>query len=304
MPYAANFIVEQAVDCTTIKVTDTSTNPSSETILDRKIYLQKADGSYLAPTSQQVWVDGTQSGFHFKVRSLPPVSTLIQVRVVDPVNGTIDFDYTMTSGDTSFATLAANIAAAIQSAPYSYDAIYDADSDFVEVKAPVWYGASINYSGSGTGAGYVTIVNVTTLNKTNFSGGVNGYASTVSGLNYYDFSPFLFPSNYINIPIAADYALSVQFVAVPSVVVAGSVYTKTQKVTLLCNLKTFRLGIISQLQGTPNTINDTNFKDSLFGLNTEINDAEIALTDGSDIAGSQASIDRGYYYINNQAKLF
>ena len=50
MPYTANISVVQSADCSTITITDISTNPSSEVITERRLYLQKADGSYISPS--------------------------------------------------------------------------------------------------------------------------------------------------------------------------------------------------------------------------------------------------------------
>ena len=55
MPYNANFSVTQSIDCATITITDTSSNPSGEVLTSRKLYLQKADGTYIAPSGQDYY---------------------------------------------------------------------------------------------------------------------------------------------------------------------------------------------------------------------------------------------------------
>lgn len=169
MPYAANISVVQSADCSTITVTDISTNPSSEVISSRRLYLQKADGSYISP----------------------------------------------------------------------------------------------------------------------------------SGIDYYTFV-----SNSLIIPLPQDFALDIVFQAIPAVVTTGSVYIKEVMQAFVCNLQQFQLGKIKTLSATPAVINNQNFESSLYGLNTEINNALLAVSEGLDIQSSQAAIDRGIAFITNQNNFF
>lgn len=169
MPYTANISVVQSLDCTTITVTDTSTNPSSEVITERRLYLQKADGTYIAP----------------------------------------------------------------------------------------------------------------------------------SGSTYY-----VFTTSSLTIDLPQDYALDIVFQAIPAVVTSGSIYIKEVLQGFVCNLQTFLLGKIKTLAATPKTINNQNYQDSLYVLNTEINNSLNAISLGNDISSSQAAIDRGYYFVHNQSNFF
>jgi hypothetical protein len=169
MPYNANFSVTQSIDCATITITDTSSNPSGEALTSRKLYLQKADGTYIAP----------------------------------------------------------------------------------------------------------------------------------SGQDYYTFV-----SSSLTIPLPQDFALDIVFQAIPAVVTSGSVYIKEIMQALVCNLKQFQLGKVKTVSATPSILNDQNFQSSLFELNTEINSALLAVSEGLDIQSSQGAIDRGYYLIANQNNFF
>ena len=173
MPYNANFSVTQSIDCATITITDTSSNPSGEVITGRKLYLQKADGTYIAP----------------------------------------------------------------------------------------------------------------------------------SGQDYYDFSPILFPSNAITIPLSQDFALAIRMAVTPATVVSGSVYSVVNDYSFACNLESFRLARISDMASVPSIVNDENFRGSLYNLSLEIDNAGLAIGVG-DIQSSQAAIDRGYNLVNNQNLYF
>ena len=303
MPYKANFSVTQSIDCATITITDTSTNPSSEVITDRKLYLQKADGSYIAPASQNIWHLSVAATCSFKLFSLPTLGTTGVFTVVDPILGSINFPYTTDSSDVDLPTLSTHFAAAITADPRGYTASYNSSTLLITVTTLSSYGATANYSGSGTGVGYFDILNFTRTNLTFFNGGAAGYSTVATGLDYYEFSKYLFPSNTIDIPLAQDYALSIEMISTPATVVTGSVYSVVQELSFVCNLQTFRLARNSDLASVPNTINNQNFKSSLYDLTLYIDNAGIAISAG-DVASSQAAIDAGYFLVNNQNNFF
>ena len=303
MPYNANFSVTQSIDCATITITDTSSNPSSEVITDRKLYLQKADGSFIAPASQNIWHLAVAATCSFKLFSLPTLGTTGVFTVIDPVLGSINFIYTTDSSDIDLPTLSTHFAAAITADPRGYKASYNSSTLLITVTTLSSYGATANYSGSGTGIGYFDIFNFTRTNLTYFNGGAAGYSTVATGLDYYEFSKYLFPSNAITIPLAQDYALSIEMISTPATLVTGSVYSVVQDLAFTCNMQTFRLARMSDIASVPSIVNNENFKNSLYDLTLYIDNAGISISVG-DVASSQSAIDAGLFLITNQNNFF
>ena len=299
MPYNENFSVTQSLDCSTIEVTDTSTNPSRKVILGRKVFLQKADGSYFAPVSQQTYVYGTSASCLINNIALISAGTVYSIVVVRTgIGSTTIATYTQLSEDDTIPKLVAKLIIAINasSANIGFSATAATMDTNLVLVAPYYIGATAN--------GYTGRISwLSTSTSNGFTGGVNGTTVTTVGLNYYDFSPFIFPTNKITIPIPKDYAVSIQQVSTPLSVVNGSVYAITKAFAFACNLRTFQLGKVSALSGTPTEINNVNFKQSLFNLQLELDNSDNAIAN-ADIKSSQAAIDRAYELVNNQNKYF
>lgn len=297
MPYNENFSVTQSLDCSTIEVTDTSTNPGGEVILGRKIFLQKADGSYIAPASQQVYVYGTSASCPITLVQLSVTGTVYNVVVTAGSITTTIASYTQLDEDSTLANLVAKIIIAINTSPnrVGYSAVSVTTTSF-NLLAPYYIGATANGYG-----GRVSWLNLSTSNP--FAGGINGTTATITGLSYYEFSPIIFPTSKITIPIPRDYAVSIQQVSTPLSVVSGSVYAITKSFAFTCNLRNFQLGKVSVLSGTPTEINNVNFKQSIFNLQLELDNSDNAIAN-ADIQSSQAAIDRAYNLANNQNSYF
>ena len=170
--------------------------------------------------------------------------------------------------------------------------------------APLAYGANMNYNGTPSTTGWFNVLNVGTPLITYFLGGVNFSTTLTSGLTYYEFSPYIFTTNVITIPLITDYALSILMVVTPQTIVTGSVYTKTQLVGLTCYLQTFRLNLLGTIAANNQVVNQPNFMQSLYNVTTEINNSDNAIQLGGDISSSQAAIDRGTYLRTNQNNFF
>ena len=185
MPYNANYSVTQSIDCATITIADISSNPDDEMITDRKLYLQKADGTYIAPASQTILVGAANAtaGTRFRTDAgLPSVGTIINISFQDPVLGFIYFYYEIQSGDTDIPTISQHFVDD-NNEVNDYTFTYDSVNNFITITAPTGYGSSINYSGSGTGIGFLNVVNIAyqTSTKQNFAGGSYGTEEIATG---------------------------------------------------------------------------------------------------------------------------
>lgn len=100
-----------------------------------------------------------------------------------------------------------------------------------------------------------------------------------------------------------DYALLVEVQWISLAPQSGSTYTAQEIVGFLNYLQQFYAGQISNLSDDPNILNDTNWYDSLSKLQTEIDNAQKAVSDGQQLSGQNA-ISRATYLMNNSQFFF
>lgn len=100
-----------------------------------------------------------------------------------------------------------------------------------------------------------------------------------------------------------DYALLVEVQWISLAPQPGSTYTAEDIYGFLNYLKQFYSGQISNLSDNPNILNDTNWYDSISKLQTEIDNAEKAVSDGQQLS-AQNAISRAIYLMNNSQFFF
>lgn len=100
-----------------------------------------------------------------------------------------------------------------------------------------------------------------------------------------------------------DYALLVEVQWISLAPQPGSTYTASDIYGFLNYLKQFYSGQISNLSDDPNILNNTNWYDSLSKLQTEIDNAEKAVSDGQQLS-AQNAISRATYLMNNSQFFF
>lgn len=87
--------------------------------------------------------------------------------------------------------------------------------------------------------------------------------------------------------------------------VGGSVlYTKTTLYDFTMYSETFYYGLTQNQTSSPNIVNDTNYYNNKMILRCNIDEANNAVTYGSDIVSSQAALDRAAYLIANENDYF
>lgn len=99
-----------------------------------------------------------------------------------------------------------------------------------------------------------------------------------------------------------DYALSIRvdWLDVNNVVL----YTVTTLFDFTMYSETFYYGLTQNQTSTPNIVNDTNYYNNKMILRCNIDEANNAVTYGSDITSSQAALDRAAYMIANENDYF
>lgn len=98
--------------------------------------------------------------------------------------------------------------------------------------------------------------------------------------------------------LTKDYALSikVQWLDVTNVVL----YEKIILYDFTMYSETFYYGLTQNQTSSPNIVNDTNYYNNKMILRCNIDEANNAVTYGSDITSSQAALDRATYLITNE----
>lgn len=134
---------------------------------------------------------------------------------------------------------------------------------------------------------------------------VDGTTIVPSGTTttYIDFPFSVGASLLISDVLDTDYSLLANVLWVSNNPQPGSTYTAQEVETFLNYLKQFRGGQISNLSDDPNILNDTNWYNDLFKLQTEINNATEAGDDGQQYS-AQAAINRALYLKNNSQFFF
>lgn len=147
--------------------------------------------------------------------------------------------------------------------------------------------SSYTSEGQGTFSGrhiYVYKVDGTLLTSVNFPF-TDGASKTLTGV------------------LNTDYSLLVNVVWTSVSPQVGSTYTAQDTETFVNYLKQFRSGQISNLSDDPSILQDTNWYTDLLKLQTEINNAEDAGSDGQQYS-AQAAISRGLYLTQHSQFFF
>lgn len=134
---------------------------------------------------------------------------------------------------------------------------------------------------------------------------VDGTTLVPSGTTtaYIDWPFSLGNSLLISSVLNTDYCLLINVLWLSLNPQPGSVYSAQSPELFINYLKQFEKGQISTLSDDPSILQDTNWYTDLLKLQTEINNAEEAATDGQQYS-SQAAINRGLYLKNNSNFFF
>lgn len=122
--------------------------------------------------------------------------------------------------------------------------------------------------------------------------------NTTTGIFPWNYSVSFLDLNVLN----RDYALAitVEWLNVSNTVI----YTKLLEFDFTCNSSFGNLALIKNLAANPSLVLDQNWFYNKIQLTVAIDDANNAITFGSDVASSQAALDRASYLLSNQLYFF
>lgn len=121
--------------------------------------------------------------------------------------------------------------------------------------------------------------------------------------SYIDFPYGLGSSVTITGVLNTDYALLINVTWICNSPQPGSTYTAQEVYGFLYYLQSFYSGQISNLSDNPSVLLDTNWYTDLSKLQTEIDNAQKAVSDGQQFS-AQSAINRATYLMNNSQYFF